>query len=548
MNAYFWRNTITGTCDTVGCAAAYFIGTQIRVTSLNGAEPSILRIGGNVGGVAQVGGFLLTTTELTMNQPTGNLTTANYQAMNIIAKGDTNDNGSSGTYAGNLYATNADTIMSVNATFWNAIHNIEAGISTRTGSSVHYVDGITIILRPLNAVAGDRENVGFSVAKAFTGTSIATMNTAYAVGLYEADFPLTTTATIMRALPHAYANAAAGPSIAYGIHFDTDPTCNCGQVTFSGNAFDSNGFSVDGSGNLKAAAYQIAAQAFLTSPTTASWKLGQADVAAPVAQTLGVQGVATGTADTSGVIFTIRASQSTGTGIGGPILFQTSPGSSAGSTQNTFLNRMQIFGGGQVVVGSNSLRSVSNNAGNPLFEVQDNSATGVINAIAMYTYSTTTTNPANIFLAKSNSNTQGTQIAVATNNVLGAITADGSDGTNFQDSAQIQFVVDGTVAAGKVPGDIIFKTATAAVGTLTEAGRFTALQSFVLNNAAIATNATDGFIYLASGAGTPTGTPTTFTGRIPLYIDTTNSQLWLFMGGAWKQPKTPAAAATVTWQ
>ncbi len=31
-------------------------------------------------------------------------------------------------------------------------------------------------------------------------------------------------------------------------------------------------------------------------------------------------------------------------------------------------------------------------------------------------------------------------------------------------------------------------------------------------------------------------------------IDTTNSQLWLFMGGAWKQPKTPSAAATVTWQ
>lgn len=72
--------------------------------------------------------------------------------------------------------------------------------------------------------------------------------------------------------------------------------------------------------------------------------------------------------------------------------------------------------------------------------------------------------------------------------------------------------------------------------------------SCVLGNQALATTATDGFLYFASGAGTPTGTPTAFTGRVPVYIDTTNSQLWLYLGGAWKQPKTPAAAALVTWQ
>ena len=69
----------------------------------------------------------------------------------------------------------------------------------------------------------------------------------------------------------------------------------------------------------------------------------------------------------------------------------------------------------------------------------------------------------------------------------------------------------------------------------------------VQNSAAVATNATDGFLYIASGAGTPTGTPTTFTGRVPLYYDTTNHQFWIYDGG-WKQPKTPAGAALVTWQ
>ena len=72
--------------------------------------------------------------------------------------------------------------------------------------------------------------------------------------------------------------------------------------------------------------------------------------------------------------------------------------------------------------------------------------------------------------------------------------------------------------------------------------------SVVCGNQALATDATDGFFYACSGAGTPTGTPTTFTGRVPLYVDTTNSQLWMYLAGAWKQPKTPAAAATITWQ
>jgi len=70
----------------------------------------------------------------------------------------------------------------------------------------------------------------------------------------------------------------------------------------------------------------------------------------------------------------------------------------------------------------------------------------------------------------------------------------------------------------------------------------------VVGTAALATNATDGFLYIPTCAGTPTGTPTTFTGRVPMVFDTTNSQFWFFTGGAWKQPKTPAAAAIVTWQ
>lgn len=56
----------------------------------------------------------------------------------------------------------------------------------------------------------------------------------------------------------------------------------------------------------------------------------------------------------------------------------------------------------------------------------------------------------------------------------------------------------------------------------------------VINTAAIATTATNGFLYVPSCAGTPTGTPTTFTGRVPIVVDTTNNKLYFYSGGQWR--------------
>jgi hypothetical protein len=52
--------------------------------------------------------------------------------------------------------------------------------------------------------------------------------------------------------------------------------------------------------------------------------------------------------------------------------------------------------------------------------------------------------------------------------------------------------------------------------------------------AAIATNATDGFLYVPTCAGTPTGTPTTITGMAPIIVNTTNNKLYFYSGGAWR--------------
>ncbi len=59
-------------------------------------------------------------------------------------------------------------------------------------------------------------------------------------------------------------------------------------------------------------------------------------------------------------------------------------------------------------------------------------------------------------------------------------------------------------------------------------------KSVVVGSAAIATNATDGFLYFPSCAGTPTGVPTAFTGRVAIIYDTTNNKIAVY-NGAWKQ-------------
>jgi hypothetical protein len=56
----------------------------------------------------------------------------------------------------------------------------------------------------------------------------------------------------------------------------------------------------------------------------------------------------------------------------------------------------------------------------------------------------------------------------------------------------------------------------------------------VINTAALATTATDGFLYVPTCAGTPTGTPTTYTGRAPIVVNTTNNKLYFYSGGAWR--------------
>ena len=85
---------------------------------------------------------------------------------------------------------------------------------------------------------------------------------------------------------------------------------------------------------------------------TASFILGLADAASPVAQTLSVQNVVGGTSNTAGANWTINASRGTGTGAGGDIIFQTAPAGGSGTTQNTLAAAFTVKGDGAVLLKS----------------------------------------------------------------------------------------------------------------------------------------------------------------------------------------------------
>jgi hypothetical protein len=121
-------------------------------------------------------------------------------------------------------------------------------------------------------------------------------------------------------------------------------------------------------------------------------------------------------------------------------------------------------------------------------------------------------------------------------------------------TAGVTWTMQGSLSNGSgAGGDIVLKTTQSTASSGVQNTALPALtlkggtQSVVVGNAALATNATDGFLYIPTCAGTPTGTPTAMTGRIAMVYDTTNHQFWFYDGG-WKQPKTPAGAAIVNWQ
>lgn len=147
----------------------------------------------------------------------------------------------------------------------------------------------------------------------------------------------------------------------------------------------------------------------------------------------------------------------------GDILFTTANVAAAAE-------RARITGAGQFLIGTSTPRNVSG-AVRP-FQIE---TAGTSASMSLIRNSADANGPSVAF-GKSAGAAIGSVNAVALDDALGQITWAGSDGTNmsFNPSAQIQALVDGTVATGSVPSRLTFWTTNVATSTAVERMRISA--------------------------------------------------------------------------
>jgi len=100
----------------------------------------------------------------------------------------------------------------------------------------------------------------------------------------------------------------------------------------------------------------------------------------------------------------------------------------------------------------------------------------------------------------------------------------------------IDTVLDWSIGAQNDAGDAFKITKSSSPGAGGGSSDYLTLDTsgnVIIGNAALATNATNGFFYAPSSAGSPSGVPTAYTGRVPIEIDTTNGRLYAYYGAAW---------------
>jgi len=139
--------------------------------------------------------------------------------------------------------------------------------------------------------------------------------------------------------------------------------------------------------------------------------------------------------------------------------------------------------------------------------------------------------------AKSRGASIGTHTAVQNGDPLGQWNAYGSDGTDFALGGVAQFSVDETPGNDAMPTRFSVLTSPDGSQIATERLRADSSGNIVLGNSqggTLATTATKGWPMVPSSAGAPTGTPAkTYTGFVPMQVDTTNNRVYFNYGGTW---------------
>ena len=214
----------------------------------------------------------------------------------------------------------------------------------------------------------------------------------------------------------------------------------------------------------------------------------------------------------------------------GKIVFSTTADGAEAVTDRFIINAA-----GKLLAGVASAQTMANSGTvNPTFQLFGASSAASFGVIR----ETTPGGGGAIFALGSSRSTPstGSYSALQSGDGLGQLLGVGDIGSSLHGAgAHIRMSADGIWSASDAPGRIEFATTpTGSVGGSTERMRIDSKGNVVINTAAISTSATDGFLYVPSCAGTPTGTPTTHSGMVPIVVNTSANKLYFYSGGAWR--------------
>jgi hypothetical protein len=150
--------------------------------------------------------------------------------------------------------------------------------------------------------------------------------------------------------------------------------------------------------------------------------------------------------------------------------------------------------------------------------------------VGQFRYSTDSGSPETV--SSKSRGTQASPTTVVNSDGLWLGRFAGYDGANFIEAARITAAVDGTPGSNDMPGRLVFSTTADGASSPTERMRIDSGGNIYGTSGT--TSMTNGFFYIPSAGGAPSGVPTAVAGRVPMYYDTTNNNFYIY-NGSWKK-------------